>query len=111
VKAGNLSGGDQLMLAVGRALVTQPRLLIMDEPSEGLAPVVVDQLIGACHRLSDEGMDLLVVEQNLGAALSLADDVVVISNGRVMAQLKSHELRDDAELQRRYLGIGVAASV
>jgi len=108
VKAGNLSGGEQQMLAVGRALVTQPRLLIMDEPSEGLAPVVVDQLVEACHRLSEEGMDLLVVEQNLGAALSLADDVVVISNGRVVARLKSQALRDDSELQRQYLGIGVA---
>ncbi|GCD88183.1 ABC transporter ATP-binding protein [Nocardioides sp. LS1] len=110
VKAANLSGGEQQMLAVGRALVTQPRLLIMDEPSEGLAPVVVDQLVEACHRLSDEGMDLLVVEQNLGAALSLADDVVVISNGRVVARLKSQELRDNAELQRQLLGIGMPVS-
>ena len=73
------------MLAIGRALVTQPRLLIMDEPSEGLAPVVV--------------------EQNLGVALSLADSVVVIANGRVVATLRSNEFRDDPELQRRYLGI------
>lgn len=105
VKASQLSGGEQQMLAIGRALVTQSRLLIMDEPSEGLAPVIVDQLVEACHRLSDDGMDLVVVEQNLGVALSLADSVVVIANGCVVATLRSNELRDDPELQRRYLGI------
>ena len=93
------------MLAIGRALVTQPRLLLMDEPSEGLAPVIVEQLIAACHRLSSEGIDVLVVEQNLVAALAMADDVVVIANGRVTVSLNAQQLRDDPELQRRHLGI------
>jgi branched-chain amino acid transport system ATP-binding protein len=111
IGAANLSGGEQQMLAVGRALVTQPRLLIMDEPSEGLAPVIVDQLVAACRSLSDTGMDLIVVEQNLGVALELADRVVVVSNGRIVAQLASAQLAADAELQQRYLGIGVEAGV
>jgi branched-chain amino acid transport system ATP-binding protein len=110
VSSAQLSGGEQQMLAVGRALVTQPRLLIMDEPSEGLAPVIVDQLVAACHRLSDEGMHLIVVEQNLNAALALADEVVVIDNGRITAALASAELRDDPELQRRHLGIASAST-
>ena len=107
IGAAKLSGGEQQMLAVGRALVTQPRLLIMDEPSEGLAPVIVEHLVHACRALAADGMDLLVVEQNLGVALDMADELVVVANGRIVAQLPSETMRHDAELQRRYLGIGV----
>ena len=102
----SLSGGEQQMLAIGRALLTQPRLLVMDEPSEGLAPVVVDQVVSAVHRLAASGMDILVVEQNLAAATAMAEQVVVIANGRVAARLPSAELLASADLQRRYLGIG-----
>ncbi|WP_345520630.1 ABC transporter ATP-binding protein [Nocardioides conyzicola] len=106
-KGTSLSGGEQQMLAIGRALLTQPKLLVMDEPSEGLAPIVVEQVVGACQTLADEGMNLLVVEQNLAAATAIADNLVVIANGRVVAKLTSAQLRDDPVLQRRYLGIGV----
>ena len=100
-----LSGGEQQMLAIGRALVTQPRLLIMDEPSEGLAPVIVEHLVHACLALADNGMDILVVEQNLAVAVAMAPELVVVSNGRIAARLASEHLLEDAELQRRYLGI------
>ncbi|WP_139980263.1 ABC transporter ATP-binding protein [Nocardioides litoris] len=103
----SLSGGEQQMLAIGRALLTQPRLLVMDEPSEGLAPIVVDQVIAACHGLAEAGMDILVVEQNLAAATAMSDHVVVIANGRVAAHLSSQELVASGDLQRRYLGIGM----
>lgn len=100
-----LSGGEQQMLAVGRALVTQPRLLIMDEPSEGLAPVIVEHLVDACLTLADNGMDILVVEQNLAVAAAMAPELVVVANGRIAARLDSERLLEDAELQHRYLGI------
>ncbi|WP_248963847.1 ABC transporter ATP-binding protein [Sphaerisporangium perillae] len=100
-----LSGGEQQMLAIGRALVTQPRLLIMDEPSEGLAPVIVEHLVEACLTLSGTGMDILVVEQNLKVAAALAPELVVVANGRIAARLASQCLLDDAELRHRYLGI------
>jgi branched-chain amino acid transport system ATP-binding protein len=106
----SLSGGEQQMLAIGRALLTQPRLLVMDEPSEGLAPVVVEQVVSACRGLAAAGMDILVVEQNLAAATAMSDNVVVIANGRVAARLRSTELLGSAELQRRYLGIGTDVS-
>lgn len=105
IGAGYLSGGEQQMLAIGRALVTQPRLLVMDEPSEGLAPVIVDHLVDACKRLEREGMDLIVVEQNLNVAAQLADEMVVVANGTIAARVSSEEMLSNADLQRRHLGI------
>lgn len=100
-----LSGGEQQMLAIGRALVTQPRLLIMDEPSEGLAPVIVERLVDACLVLADEGMDILVVEQNLAVAVAMAPELLVVTNGHITARLDSQHLLEDSELQHRHLGI------
>jgi branched-chain amino acid transport system ATP-binding protein len=100
-----LSGGEQQMLAVGRALLLNGRLLLMDEPSEGLAPTIVDVLIDAVHRLVEEGVGVLVVEQNLRAATEMADRQLVMVAGRIEAETTATELRTDQELQRRYLGV------
>jgi branched-chain amino acid transport system ATP-binding protein len=106
VSGTSLSGGEQQMLAIGRALLTNPRLLIMDEPSEGLAPTIVEGLIATLHRLSrEEGMAMLVVEQNLGVATSLADRQLVMVAGRIAADTTSAALAGDPDAQRRYLGV------
>ena len=105
VAAGVLSGGEQQMLAIGRALVTGPKLLLMDEPSEGLAPAVVDLLIEACIALKSEGVRSLVIEQNLHVACALADDVMVMTNGRLVASIAATDFASNAELQHRYLGV------
>jgi len=100
-----LSGGEQEMLAIGRALVTNPKLLIMDEPSEGLAPTVVETLIETIRDLAASGMGLLVVEQNLGVATTLADRVIVMQSGTVATETTSAELLADPGAQKRYLGV------
>jgi branched-chain amino acid transport system ATP-binding protein len=100
-----LSGGEQQMLAIGRALLTNPRLLIMDEPSEGLAPVIVDHLLEALKRLSAEGIGMLVVEQKLGVATSLADHVLIMVKGRIALGTTASALLADEDAQRRYLGV------
>lgn len=104
-KAGNLSGGEQQMVAVGRALMTNPRLLVMDEPSEGLAPAVVDQICESLELLKGADLSILLVEQNIGMALSLADRVYVLEIGRIVHEGPATQLRQDADLQRRYLGV------
>jgi branched-chain amino acid transport system ATP-binding protein len=100
-----LSGGEQQMLAISRALLMNPRLVIMDEPSEGLAPVIVDHLIGVLKQVSQEGMGLLLVEQNLRVATQVADSVAIMVTGRVAATMPARELAENEELQRRYLGV------
>jgi branched-chain amino acid transport system ATP-binding protein len=105
VGAGQLSGGEQQMLSIGRALLTNPRLLIMDEPSEGLAPKVVELLTEALRRLSAEGMGLLLVEQNLGVATALADRQLVMVAGRIATETTADMLANDPDAQRRYLGV------
>ena len=100
-----LSGGEQQMLAIARALLMDPRLVVMDEPSEGLAPVIVDHLIQVLKGLARDGMGLLLVEQNLRVATEVADTVAIMVTGRVAARMASAELLADAELQRRYLGV------
>jgi branched-chain amino acid transport system ATP-binding protein len=100
-----LSGGEQQMLSIARALLLNGRLVVMDEPSEGLAPTIVDTLIDAVHLLVGEGVAVLVVEQNLRAATSIADRQLVMVSGRIEIETTAHELASDAELQRRYLGV------
>jgi branched-chain amino acid transport system ATP-binding protein len=102
---GDLSGGEQQMLAVGRALLLNSTLLIMDEPSEGLAPTIVDVLIDVVHRLVGEGVAVLVVEQNLWAATEMAGLQLAMVSGRIEAEMTAHELRTDTALQRKYLGV------
>ncbi len=101
-----LSGGEQQMLAISRALLANPRLLVMDEPTEGLAPVIVDQVAGMLTRLAEEGaISVLLIEQNLGVATSVAGRVAVMVNGRILRELPARELAEDRELQQRLLGV------
>jgi branched-chain amino acid transport system ATP-binding protein len=105
VSGTSLSGGEQQMLAIGRALLTNPRLLIMDEPSEGLAPTIVEGLIQTIKDLAAEGMGLLVVEQNLGVATSLAERQLVMVAGSIATETTAEALMGDPAAQRRFLGV------
>jgi branched-chain amino acid transport system ATP-binding protein len=105
VSGTSLSGGEQQMLAIGRALLTNPKVLIMDEPSEGLAPTIVEGLIQTIKDLAAEGMGLLVVEQNLGVATSLAERQLVMVTGVIAAETTAEALKADPAAQRRYLGV------
>ena len=105
VSGTSLSGGEQQMLAIGRALLTNPRVLIMDEPSEGLAPTVVEGLVETIKDLARAGMGLLVVEQNLGVATALAERQLVMVTGTIAAETTAQALVDDPAAQRRYLGV------
>jgi branched-chain amino acid transport system ATP-binding protein len=100
-----LSGGEQQMLAIGRALVTNPTLLIMDEPSEGLAPTIIELLIDTFRTLEEEGLRILLIEQNLGVATSIADRQLVMVGGEIATETTATVLAGDPELQRRYLGV------
>ena len=100
-----LSGGEQQMLAIGRALMTNPRLLLMDEPSEGLAPLLVRNLGDAIVRLREQGLSILLVEQNLPMALRVADDVYVLSKGHVVYHGAPADLAADGAVTHRYLGV------
>ncbi|MDO8119763.1 ABC transporter ATP-binding protein [Isoptericola sp. b490] len=103
--AAALSGGEQQMLAIGRALLTNPRLLVMDEPSEGLAPTVVEQLADTCRTLTAEGVGLLLIEQNLGLAATVAERLLVMVHGEIATEMASSDLVADEEAQRRFLGV------
>jgi branched-chain amino acid transport system ATP-binding protein len=105
VSGTSLSGGEQQMLAIGRALLTNPRLLIMDEPSEGLAPTIVEGLIQTIKDLAAAGMGLLVVEQNLGVATSLAERQLVMVAGTIATETTAEALLGDPAAQRRFLGV------
>src|SRR6476620_5858168 len=105
-----LSGGEQHMLAISRALLTNPHLLIMDEPTEGLAPVIVAQVEEMLVRLGEDGdMSVLVIEQNIGVATAISKSVAIMVNGRINRIIDSARLAADRELQHRLLGVGVHA--
>lgn len=100
-----LSGGEQQMLAIGRALLTNPKLLIMDEPSEGLAPTIIENLIGVFRALEQEGLAILLIEQNLGVATALAKRQLVMVAGQIFTETTADVLATDPDAQRRFLGV------
>jgi len=105
VAAGYLSGGEQQMLAIGRGLMSRPKLLLLDEPSAGLAPVIVRLVFDLVRRIRDEGFTVLIVEQNIRQALELADRAYLLEVGRVRASGTTAELRDNEFLRQAYLGL------
>ena len=101
----DLSGGEQQMLAIARALVREPKILLLDEPFEGLAPIIVQSLLATCRALADAGQTIVVVEQNIPAAMSLADRVYIINNGHIVEALNSEVVRQRPEVLHRHLGV------
>ncbi len=102
--AGTMSGGEQQMVAMGRALMSQPKLLLMDEPSMGLAPVLVERSFEIIKQVNDTGVGMLIVEQNANVSLSIADRGYVLSTGRVVLEGKAADLLQNEELRKAYLG-------
>ncbi|MBM7516490.1 ABC transporter ATP-binding protein [Nocardioides nitrophenolicus] len=102
--AGLLSGGEQQMLAFGRALMSQPKVMLLDEPSMGLAPAVVDSILAKAREMADSGIAILMVEQNAEAGLDIADDVVAVARGEVVYTGKASEARNNASVLRAFLG-------
>jgi branched-chain amino acid transport system ATP-binding protein len=103
--AGALSGGQQQLLAIGRALIAKPRLLLLDEPSTGLAPILVDQILNVVLNLKRNGLTLLLVEQNASAALAIADRGYVLETGTVTASGVASEIQGDTRVRENYLGM------
>ncbi|MEE0968668.1 MAG: ABC transporter ATP-binding protein, partial [Clostridia bacterium] len=101
--AGTLSGGEQQMLAMGRALMSQPKLLMLDEPSMGLAPILVDQIFDIIKELHEQGTTILLVEQNAGKALEIADRAYVLESGRIVLSGTGEELANSEEIKKAYL--------
>lgn len=102
--AGTLSGGEQQMLAIGRALMSKPKLLLLDEPSMGLAPLVVKEIFSIIQRISSEGTTVLLVEQNASMALKIADRAYIIANGAISIEGRAQELLHDEKVKKAYLG-------
>jgi len=102
--AGSLSGGQQQMLAIGRALMSKPKLLMLDEPSVGLAPLIVEQMFQVIEEINREGITVLLAEQNANAALSIADKGYVFENGEIVVQGTAHELLANDEVRKAYIG-------
>lgn len=103
--AGSLSGGEAQMCAIGRGLMADPKLLMFDEPSLGLAPIVVLEIMNLIKRIRDEGMSILLVEQNVRQSLKLADRAYVIENGKILMEGQGNELLNSAAVKKAYLGI------
>lgn len=103
-RAGTMSGGEQQMLAIGRALMCRPRLLLLDEPSLGLAPLIIARIFETIERLREEGVTVFLVEQNANQALKLADRGYVLENGRIVMEGSGHDLLTDARVREAYLG-------
>jgi branched-chain amino acid transport system ATP-binding protein len=101
----DLSGGEQQMLAIGRALVRDPKIILLDEPFEGLAPVIVQDLVRTCRELAMAGQTIILVEQNIAAALTLATRAYIINNGHIAHEGPTGEIRAQPELLQRYLGV------
>jgi branched-chain amino acid transport system ATP-binding protein len=101
----DLSGGEQQMLAIGRALIRNPKLILLDEPFEGLAPVIVRDLMAACRKLVDAGQTIVLVEQNLAATLALAHRAYIINNGHIVHEGPASEMKVNPDVLRRYLGV------
>ena len=103
--AGILSGGEQQMLAIGRALMSNPRVLLLDEPSEGLAPQIVAEVMATIRRLKEQGLSILLVEQNAKLAFDIADDIVILNSGRVVVDATAAVLARDKVDLHQHLGI------
>ena len=101
----DLSGGEQQMLAIARALTRSPKVLLLDEPFEGLAPIIVRDLLGVCERLAAEGQTIIIVEQNIAAALSIASRAYILNNGHVVFDGTSTDLKASPEILARYVGV------
>jgi len=101
----DLSGGEQQMLAIARALVRDPKLILLDEPFEGLAPVIVRDLMNACRKLAEAGQTIVLVEQNLAATLALASRAYIINNGHIVHEGPADEIKVDPDVLKRYLGV------
>ena len=104
-KAGTLSGGEQQMLAMGRALLTNPKVLLLDEPSMGLSPLFVDKIFDTIRILKEEGRTILLVEQNANLALDIADRAYVLETGKIVKEGKASDLKTDPDVKAAYLGI------
>ena len=101
----DLSGGEQQMLAIARALVRDPKIILLDEPFEGLAPAIVRYLVGACRSLADADQTIVLVEQNIAATLALATRVYMLNNGHIVHEAPAQEIRAQPEILQRYLGV------
>jgi branched-chain amino acid transport system ATP-binding protein len=104
-RGGDLSGGEQQMLAIARALVRDPKIILLDEPFEGLAPVIVRDLMRACTELAGAGLTMVLVEQNIAATLALAGRIYIVNNGHIVHEGPTAEIKADPGVLRRYLGV------
>ncbi|MGB6566924.1 MAG: ABC transporter ATP-binding protein [Xanthobacteraceae bacterium] len=101
----DLSGGEQQMLAIARALIREPKILLLDEPFEGLAPIIVRDLLATCRALAEAGQTILIVEQNISAVMTLADRIYVMHNGHIVDALSAQTVRNEPEMLHRHLGV------